>query len=305
MTSPQRIAVTGGSGYLGSLLVAQLRSNGHKVFNLDSRISNSENDHSMDIQDENSVREIFARERFETVFHFAAKKSIPESFENPSLYREVNLQGTKNIGSASLSTGVKKLIFASSAAVYGNVKNSPVSETTPLRSENPYAESKILAENYLLENNGNGSLQIDIIRIFNVVGSHEYFKPTEFGNLYFALDRAMRNNISFALYNNSMQTPDGTCVRDYISVRQVAQFALSLLDMPSLGQNRIFNACNGIGFSVREVIDEFRRQYNKEVEVDTTQSRLGDIPTIVGDPTRAKQQLGFSVKTSLASILFG
>jgi UDP-glucose 4-epimerase len=304
-SSKKRIAVTGGSGYLGSLLVAQLRSKGHRVLNLDVNISNDIDDRLLNIQDENSVRAIFEREQFEMVFHLAAKKSIPESFQNPNLYTEVNLQGTKNIGSACLATGVRHLVFASSAAVYGDVKNSPVSESTLLTSENPYAESKIGAESYLLANNGNGSLQIDIMRIFNVVGSHKYFKPKDFGNLFFALEKAVQNDLPFALYNNSMQTPDGSCVRDYISVQQVVRFAISLLEVPSLGQNRIFNVCNGVGFSVLEVIEEFRRKYGKEIEIDTTKSRLGDLPIIVGDPMSAMKQLDFKVETRLQSILFG
>jgi UDP-glucose 4-epimerase len=294
------VLVTGGAGYVGSHVVKQLgeRTN-HQITVIDN-LSTGLKEAVLygdliveDLSNTLAVSEIFSERRFDAVLHFAASIIVPESVENPLKYYANNTINTIELIRCAVQHGVRNFIFSSTAAVYGIPEEVPVKETTPTQPINPYGMSKLMSEAVLTDTaRSNEALNYGILRYFNVAGASRDGKLGQnFPEATHLIKRAAQAAIGqvpyLEIYGTDYETPDGTGVRDYIHVEDLAAAHVSALEYLMNGNGSgVFNCGYGRGYSVREVIDAMKEVSGVDFPVREAPRRAGDPPTLIADNTK-------------------
>lgn len=303
------ILVTGGAGYIGSHTVKELLRDGFGVVVLDNlsrghrELVLAQEFVECDLLDPEGLERLFSRYPVRAVIHFAAYTSVPESVAQPQEYYENNVVGSLNLLRAMLAHGVKDLIFSSSAAVYGDPQRIPIPEDHPTRPKNPYGRTKLMVEEILADYERAYALRHVSLRYFNAAGSD---KEREIGEWHepenhlipIVLEVALGKRPYLEVYGTDYETPDGSAVRDYVHVTDLARAHVLALKALLAGRKlaRAYNLGTGRGHSVREVVETCRKVSGKEIPIREAPRRPGDPGILVADPTRAKNDLGWEPK---------
>jgi UDP-glucose 4-epimerase len=297
------VLVTGGAGYIGGTVALRLLSAGHKVLIYDN-FCHGHRDLvpagcrliEGDLADRERLEGIFRDERVDGVMHFAALIEAGESMKHPELYFRNNTASTLSLLEAMLAAGVGKLVFSSTAAVYGEPKSTPIKEDAALAPTNPYGESKLLVEHMLTWMNRIHGLRYASLRYFNVAGAvegrGEAHEP-ESHLIPLILDVALGRRESIKIFGKDYPTPDGTCIRDYVHVGDLAAAHLLALAALDTHSRLIYNIGNGQGFSVREVVESVRRVTGHPIPVIEEPRRPGDPAVLVASSKRIMEELGW------------
>ena len=301
-----KIVLTGGSGYIGSVTTELLCDDGHEVVVFD----NLERGHREavdprarlvvgDLREPQAIRELLAAVKPDAVVHFAAYALVGESMQNPHLYFENNVGGGLHLLDAMLRTGVRKIIFSSTCATYGQPDVLPMTEALPQRPTNPYGESKLMFETALRWEQARRGIQPTFLRYFNACGAMpggaigEDHRP-ESHLIPIVLQAANGTRPSIAVYGTDYPTRDGTCVRDYIHVCDLAQaHVLAVRYLIDDGKSDVFNLGNGIGFTVLEVLKAAEKVVGHEIPTVLAGRRAGDPATLVASSEKARSVLGW------------
>jgi len=300
-----RIFVTGGAGYIGSHVVKALGKEGHELLVYDNLSTGHEwavlSGRLLrgDLADRTAIREALRDFRPEAVMHFAASIQVEESVREPLAYYRNNVIHTLNLLEAMRETGTARFVYSSTAAVYGIPETIPVDERAPLRPINPYGASKVMVEQILADLAAASDFRYCALRYFNVAGAdpegrigQAYRNPTHL--ITRALKTAKGESPKLSIYGTDYPTPDGTCVRDYIHVDDLASAHLSALDrLMRTGETEIMNCGYGHGYSVREVVDVARKVTGVAFAVEQTGRRAGDPPALVADSRRIRKLTGW------------
>jgi len=302
------ILVTGGAGYIGSHTNKELNRAGYETVVLDNLIYGHEDFlkwgafEKVDLRDLSGITDIFESYSIETVMHFAAFTNVEESVENPQEYYLNNLRNTLNLLQVMLEFKVKKLVFSSTCATYGNPIEIPLTENHPQNPINPYGRGKFMVEQVLKDYNSAYALRYVSLRYFNAAGADPEGEVGERHNpethlIPQILDAAIGRREDIKIFGTDYDTPDGTCIRDYIHVTDLADAHLKALKyLEAGGKSQVFNLGNDNGFSVREVIETARKVTGKEIKVTETDRRQGDPPILVGSSQKAKELMGWKPK---------
>jgi UDP-glucose 4-epimerase len=300
------ILVTGGAGYIGGSVASILVERGHRVTVLDN-LCRSQRRHlpagvefvQADIADRATVEALLSALQPDSVMHFAALIEAGESMRKPEAYFRNNTASTLALLEAMLATNVKRLVFSSTAAVYGEPKSTPIEEHADLAPANPYGESKLLVEQMLQWFHRIHGLRYASLRYFNVAGAlaarGEAHEP-ESHLIPLILDVALGRRASIAIYGDDYPTPDGTCIRDYIHVKDLAEAHILAFQALDQRDRMILNLGNGSGFSVKEVIEAARAVTGHPIPVVVEGRRAGDPARLVASSQLARQQLGWQPK---------
>ncbi len=316
--------VTGGAGYIGAHTCVELLQAGHDVVIVDN-LSNSRREavgrieriagrrpafHECDVRDAAALRAVFRKHAVAAVLHFAGLKAVGESIERPVEYYQNNVGGTLTLCGVMAEAGVRRLVFSSSAAVYGDPDAVPVCEDHPLRPGHPYGRSKAMIEAILRDLHGSApDWEIVLLRYFNPVGAHESGLIGEApagvpSNLmpYIAQVAAGRRE-ALNVYGGDYPTADGTGVRDYIHVVDLARGHLAALEkLPAAGGVLTVNLGTGRGYSVLEVIDAFRKASGRDIPYRIVPRRQGDVAACFADATLAASLLGWRAEHGLEAM---
>jgi len=299
-----RVLVTGGAGYIGSHVVKALGEKGHEILTYDNLSSGNRwavlfGDLLVaDLADRDALRRALADFRPEAIMHFAAFIVVPESVRDPLKYYRNNTANALNLVEAAREAGVNKFIFSSTAAVYGEPEVIPVREDTPLKPINPYGTSKMMTEHLLRDlSAADEGFRYVSLRYFNVAGSdpkgrigQAYKESTHL--ITRALKTAKGEFDRLQVFGTDYPTPDGTCIRDYIHVNDLADAHLMALDyLAEGGASDVFNCGYGHGYSVREVVDAAKRVTGIDFQVEEASRRPGDPPSLVADSTKIRARL--------------
>jgi UDP-glucose 4-epimerase len=308
-----KVLVTGGAGYIGSILVTKLIESGYEVNVLDDLSTGhlesiNKNAHFF----QGSILDMSDLEKSmygcDAVCHFAAKTLVAESVSKPELYMKVNLEGTENVLKTMVNLKINKLIMASTCAVY-KASDKPLNESSEIGPTNPYGNSKLKADLLISEYSSRHGISSISFRFFNAAGayySNSMGWLTEMHNpethLIPNLVNSSQENI-FKLYGTDWDTPDGTCIRDYVHVLDISNACLSAI--PSLNQNthEIFNLGSTIGTSVQEIINLYKELTNNQVLIQVMNRRDGDSKILVADASKAKNLLNWKASFSIKSII--
>ncbi|HIS51961.1 MAG TPA: UDP-glucose 4-epimerase GalE [Candidatus Onthomonas avicola] len=300
------ILVLGGAGYIGSHTVRQLIDAGRDVVVVDNletgfraAVHPKARFYQADIRDKASLEPVFEREQIEGVIHFAANSQVGESMVKPLKYYDNNLCGTKCLLEVMVTHGVDKIVFSSTAATYGEPERVPILETDPTNPTNCYGETKLSMEKMFQWVGRAHGLRFVSLRYFNACGAHPSGEIGEAHNpethlipLILQVPNGQRPAIS--IFGNDYPTPDGTCIRDYIHVTDLAQAHILALEyLEKGGGSDIFNLGNGVGFSVREVIETARRVTGHPIPTQETPRRAGDPAQLIASSEKAKTVLGW------------
>ncbi|MEU6425833.1 UDP-glucose 4-epimerase GalE [Microbispora sp. NPDC046973] len=294
-----KLLVTGGAGYIGSVVAAQLVEEGHEVTVLDD-LSTGHADAvppgasfvQASIADAGGV----LSEGFDAVLHFAAKSLVGESVEKPGLYWSHNLGGTLALLDAMRQAGVNRIVFSSTAATYGEPEHTPILETDPTRPGNPYGASKLAVDTALTAFAGLYGLGAVSLRYFNVAGAYGEFRERHTVETHLIpniLKVALGERESVSVFGTDYPTPDGTCVRDYVHVADLARAHLLALDACTPGEHRIYNLGSGTGFSVKEVVDVCREVTGHPIPTTVAPRRPGDPAVLVASSEKIQRELGW------------
>ena len=299
------ILVTGGAGYVGSHCVKELLARGRDVVVFDSLDQGvreavlSEEFVEGDLLRPEDLQRVFDQYEIDAVMHFAALASVGDSMRNPQRYYENNVIGTLNLLSAMREHGVKRLIFSSSAAVYGDPDLVPIPEDHRKLPKNPYGRTKWMMEQAMADYSQAYGVRYIALRYFNAAGCDpegqlgENHDPEEH-LIPIVLDVALGKRDRITIFGTDYDTPDGTCVRDYVHVSDLAMAHVLALDSLTLdGKSTAYNLGIGNGHSVLEVIDSCRRVTGCDIAVEEGSRRPGDPAVLVADPTRAMHELGW------------
>ena len=310
-----RVLVTGGAGYIGSHTVARLVDAGHHVVVLD----NLERGHPNaipgvslvvgDIRSEALVRDTLSEQSIDAVMHFAAKKSVGESVTDPAIYFEVNVGGSLSLLRAMSDTGVSRLVLSSSCAVYGTPDELPVRESSATHPDSPYGESKLMMERMARWFEGSAGIRSVALRYFNAAGAAldgsngEDWRGAE--NLIpIVLQAAAGVRPAIDIYGDDYPTPDGTCIRDYVHVLDLADAHIAALDHLTKGGSTVaLDLGTGQGASVLEVIEMAREVSGRPIEARHAPRRPGDPAAIWADGRLARDLLGWTPRYDLRAIL--
>ena len=308
-----KLLVTGGAGYIGSIVAQQLLDAGHEVVVLDNlsrghraAVPAGARLAEVDLLDAARVRETLA-EGFDGALHFAAYALVSESVARPELYYRNNVVGSLNLLDALRAADVKRLVFSSTCAVYGEPEKVPMDESTPTRPVNAYGASKLAVDGMIGDECRAHGLGAVSLRYFNVAGASgclgEDHEP-ETHLIPNVLRAAQGINEAVQIFGTDYPTLDGTAVRDYIHIEDLASAHLLALEGARGGEHRIFNLGNGNGFSVREVIDAAREVTGLEIPVREAPRRPGDPPQLVAASGRIRAELGWEPrKPALAEMV--
>lgn len=316
-----KLLVTGGAGYIGSHTIIELLNNNHEVVVVDN-LSNSSKEsllrveritgknielHEVDLRNRDMLRSIFSAHAFDAVIHFAGLKAVGESVTSALLYYDNNLGSTLSLLAIMQQFNVKKLIFSSSATIYGNPEVLPITETMKRNATNPYGQTKLMIEQILQDIvDTDEDWDITSLRYFNPIGAHESGTIGEDPNglpnnlLPYIAQVATGKLKEVNVFGNDYDTPDGTGVRDYIHVADLASAhlaALAHLNHPNI--YKVYNIGTGDTVSVLEMIEAFRKASNKDIPYRIVARRPGDIASCYADPSLAEKELGWTAKYSL------
>lgn len=298
-----RVLVTGGAGYIGSVVTDELLRAGHEAVVLD----NLETGHrraipdgvplvAADLRDGAAVAAALRAHRIEAVVHMAAYIQVGESVRAPGKYYRNNLVATLDLLDAMVESGVRRLVFSSSAAVYGQPERLPVEEDAPARPDNPYGETKLAVERALPWYERAHGLRWVALRYFNAAGATRRLgedHDPETHLIPLVLQAAAGRLPEVTIHGDDYPTPDGTCIRDYVHVVDLARaHVLALTGLEE--RSRVYNVgCGGRGYSVREVIEVARRVTGRPIRVTVGPRRPGDAPVLVASPERIMRELGW------------
>ena len=325
----RRVLVTGGTGYIGSHTTVELLEAGYEVVIIDN-LSNSERFvlkgikkitgkdvafHKVDCRSLSRLRTVFRKYKFDAVIHFAASKAVGESVEKPLLYYENNLTSLMHILTLLRECGVENLVFSSSCTVYGQAEKLPVSEQTPRReATSPYGNTKHMCEDIIRDSvAAYPEIKSIALRYFNPIGAHP---SAEIGEL----PRGVPNNLIpfvtqtaagirpvLSVFGDDYNTPDGSCIRDYINVVDLAKAHVVAVDRMTGGKMKqrfeIFNIGTGRGVSTLEVVRSFEKVNNLKLNYKIVGRRAGDIEAVWADPAFANKELGWKAEKSLDETL--
>jgi UDP-glucose 4-epimerase len=302
------LLVTGGAGYIGGTVATILMQAGHRVTILDNLCHSKRNEVPVgaefvqaDIADRPRVESLLRELKPDGVLHFAALIEAGDSMKVPEVYFRNNTASTLSLLEAMHATGVNKLVFSSTAAVYGEPRSVPIEESAPLDPTNAYGESKLLVEYMLKWFHQIHGLRYASLRYFNVAGAlphrGEAHEP-ESHIIPLILDVALGRREKIFIFGDDYDTPDGTCIRDYIHVRDLADAHILALEALTTRDKLIMNLGNGSGFSVKEVVESARRVTGHAIPVELKPRRPGDPARLVASSERAKAELGWKPQIS-------
>jgi UDP-glucose 4-epimerase len=308
-----RVLVTGGAGYIGSVVAAQLVAAGHEVTVLDDlSAGHAEAVPAGATFVKGTLRDCAAEvlaDGAEAVLHFAAKSLVGESVAEPARYWSTNLGGSIALLEAMREFGVRTIVFSSTAAVYGEPERTPIAETDPTRPTNTYGANKLAVDTTLTEFARLYGFGAVSLRYFNVAGAHRAGDGTWFGerhhpetHLIPAVLTAAAAGQRVQVFGEDYPTPDGTCVRDYIHVTDLADAHLLALAACRPGQHRVYNLGNGTGSSVRQVIDVCAAVTGTSIGIDMAPRRPGDPAVLVASSERIQAELGWRVNRDLRAM---
>ena len=302
------LLVTGGAGYIGGTVATILMQAGHRVTVLDNLCHSKRNEVpagaefvEADIADRPRVESLLRELKPDGVLHFAALIEAGDSMRVPEVYFRNNTASTLSLLEAMHATGVNKLVFSSTAAVYGEPRSGPIEETAPLDPTNAYGESKLLVEYMLKWFHQIHGLRYASLRYFNVAGAlphrGEAHEP-ESHIIPLILDVALGRREKIFIFGDDYDTPDGTCIRDYIHVRDLADAHILALQTLETRDKLVLNLGNGSGFSVKEVIESARRVTGHAIPVEMKPRRPGDPARLVASSEKAKAELSWKPQIS-------
>src|SRR5580692_5895909 len=302
-----KILVTGGAGYIGGTLTRLLLAKGHAVTVYDNlchskRLAIAPNADFVDgdVADRALLEKTLTAGRFDGVLHFAALIEAGESMKRPEIYFRNNTAASLTLLETMLATGHDRLVFSSTAACYGEPETTPILEDAKLEPTNPYGESKLLVEQMLRWMNPSHGLKYASLRYFNVAGAIEGYGEAhepESHLIPLILDVALGRRANIKIFGRDYPTKDGTCIRDYIHVRDLAEAHLLALGALSESKSRlIYNIGNGQGFSVLEVIESVRRVTGRPIVIEECPRRPGDPAVLVASSEKIKTELGWNPK---------
>lgn len=314
-----RILVTGGAGFIGSHTVVELLQAGHEAVVLDNLSNSSEKSlqrveaitgkaipfYKADILDRQALEEIFTREQIDAVIHFAGLKAVGESVQKPWEYYENNIAGTLTLVDAMRKHGVKNIIFSSSATVYGNPAFVPITEQCPKgQCTNPYGWTKSMLEQILSDiQKADNQWNVILLRYFNPIGAHKSGTIGENPNgipnnlMPYITQVAVGKLPQLGVFGNDYDTPDGTGVRDYIHVVDLAKgHVKALKKIEEKAGLKIYNLGTGVGYSVLDIVKNFEQATGVKIPYVIKERRPGDIATCYADPGLAKEELGWEAE---------
>jgi len=308
-TSQNNILITGGAGYIGSHVCHLLIDQGFKVTCIDSLITGNQELlpkevklEKFDIAESEKVSNLIKKNNFDLVMHFAGLIRVDESVKQPEKYREYNFTKAKIFLETCFKNNLKKVIFSSTAAVYGNPKNDRVTEEDPVDPLNPYASSKLELENFIKETSTKYNSKHIILRYFNVAGADEQMRTGLISKvsshlIKVASEVATNKRDHLIINGDDYDTPDGTPVRDYIHVSDLADIHLvSAKHLISGGQSDLFNCGYGNGYSVKEVIQNLNSLLEEDINVKTGPRRPGDSKMIISNVDKFKKYFKWQPK---------
>ena len=314
------ILVTGGAGYIGSHTCIELLNAGYEVVVVDNLVNSSRESlkrveeitgkslrfYEVDLLNKNALTKVFKENKIDAVIHFAGLKAVGESVYKPLEYYHNNITGTLILCEVMREFGVEKIVFSSSATVYGDPKVVPITEDAPMGViTNPYGRTKGMLEQILTDiHTANNNFSVMLLRYFNPIGAHESGRigenPKGIPNnlLPYITQVAVGKLVCLGVFGNDYDTKDGTCVRDYIHVVDLAKGHVKALEkmMKSPGKVDIYNLGTGKGYSVLEIIKNMEKAVRKKIPYDITERRAGDIASCYADSKKAKDELGWEAK---------
>ena len=311
------ILVTGGAGYIGSHAVKALLASGERVFVLDNlyrghraAVPDGVPFYQVDLAETEKIEEILRTQKIDAVLHFAALTYVGESVAEPLRYYRNNTAGAVSLLTAMVKAGVKRLIFSSTAATYGEPEETPIVETTPQKPINPYGRSKWMVEQILLDYvKANPSFGFTALRYFNVAGDSadgqigEDHQP-ETHLVPKILFAALGKEAQFKVFGTDYPTPDGTCVRDYVHVEDLIDAHLLALHTLEDGSARFYNLGIGRGYSVREILDAAQSVVGQNIPFTVVDRRPGDPATLYASSDKIQSELGWKPKhTDVADVI--
>lgn len=315
------ILVTGGAGYIGSHTCLLLLEAGHNVIVVDNLSNSSEESlkrvqkltgkelkfYNIDLLNIDDLERAFIENNIDSVIHFAGLKAVGESVSIPLHYYHNNLTGTFNLCTVMDKYNVKNIVFSSSATVYGDPEIVPITESSALHATNPYGQTKLMLEQILQDLNvADPSFNVAILRYFNPIGAHQSGEIGEDPNgipnnlVPFVAQVAVGKREKVNVFGDDYDTPDGTGVRDYIHVMDLAAGHLKALEKLNSGPGVvIYNLGTGNGYSVLDVIKAFRKASGKDIPYEVTDRRPGDIATCYAEPSFAEKELGWKAEKNM------
>jgi UDP-glucose 4-epimerase len=318
------ILVTGGAGFIGSHTCAELLEGGHEVVVIDDYSNSSPAAldavrwlthrpvivHEIDVRDRLALAAVFARYPIEAVIHFAAKKAVAESLRIPVDYFDINVAGTTNLLRVMLEHGVGRLVFSSSCSIYGAGHSAPIAEDDPVRPANPYARSKLICEQILAAAcDRYPDLSVVALRYFNPVGAHpsgllgEDPRGVPSNLMPYMLRVAAGRLRRLPVYGGDYDTPDGSAVRDYVHVADVAGAHRAAVDhLDDEAGLRAFNLGTGAGVSVLQLVAAFQEACGVAIPFDIAERRPGDVATLVAKPAKIENEWGWRTHLDLAAM---
>lgn len=319
----KNVLVTGGTGYIGSHTAVELIKSGYGVVIIDN-LCNSDPSvidsiekitgvrpvfYEADLRNRAAIDNLFRHEKIDSVLHFAGLKAVGESVELPLKYYENNISGTINLLESVAEHGIKKIVFSSSATVYGDPDRVPITEDCSLHPTNPYGMTKMMCEQIMTDmQHAIPDTAVTLLRYFNPIGAHESGligeKPNGIpNNLMPRIIRVAKGEAeAITVFGRDYPTPDGTGVRDYIHVCDLAEGHVKALENMETGGVRIYNLGTGKGCSVLEIITEFENASGIKIKTLDCPRRSGDIAVCYADPSKACRELGWKANRTLADM---
>lgn len=311
------ILVLGGAGYIGSHAVNQLVSKGYDVVVIDNLLTGHKQAihpkarfYEGDVRDKAFVQSVFKKEAIEGVIHFAASSLVGESVEKPLDYFNNNVYGMQILLEVMEEFKVKNIVFSSTAATYGEPEETPIRETTPTNPKNPYGESKLMMEKMMKWCDNAYDMRYVALRYFNVAGAKADSSIGEDHNpethlVPIILQVALGQREALAIFGDDYDTPDGTCIRDYVHVEDlIAAHILALEYLKAGNESNVFNLGSNNGYSVKEMLEAAREVTGKEIPANIAPRRAGDPGTLVAASEKAKSVLGWDPQyTSVKDII--
>ncbi|HEY3300398.1 MAG TPA: UDP-glucose 4-epimerase GalE [Methylophilaceae bacterium] len=316
-----KVLITGGAGFIGSHTCVQMLAANHHIVVIDNLSNSSEVSlnrvrkisgkdfpfHPIDIRNKSELQQIFKQYQFDAVIHFAGLKAVGESVEKPILYYDNNVLGSIILFEVMAEAGVKKIVFSSSATVYGDPVSVPIKEDFPLQATNPYGQTKLMIENILRDIQVSDSTwSIGILRYFNPIGAHESGMIGEDPNgipnnlLPYVAQVAVGRLAKLRVFGNDYTTHDGTGVRDYIHVTDLADGHVAALDYLFKNPGLItVNLGTGVGYSVLDVVNAFSAASGREIPYEFLPRRAGDVAVNYAEPNYALKLLGWKTQFNL------
>lgn len=305
----QTVLVTGGAGYIGGHVTRELLDAGYDVVVLDSLYTGRRHHvpaaaHFVegDVRDVNLLRDIFSQHKIDAVIHLAALLEVAESVEKPLEYFEVNVHGTTRLLEVCSEMGIRNVVFSSTAAVYGPQSVMPIPETAACAPINPYGASKLLAEQVLRYFSQYKDMRVTVLRFFNVAGQHRTWGVSDTHErshlVPIVLEVAGGKRASLTVNGSDYITADGTCVRDYVHVLDIAKAHVKALTRQNIAPFRVYNVGTGKGVSVREVVQAAAEVTGRMIPMEVGPRRPGDDAILVADVQEIQVELGFVAEHS-------